>query len=242
VLGDQGVGKTTLLQQFFTSEFMGNADLVFDKEYEKTVSVEIDGQETTVTFVDLPSNNVKILQIYKPQNSQQYSEIDAFIVCYSITDRQSFDFALSLLREFRHRTDTAVILVANKSDLVRSRKVTFEEGRSVCRKYNCKFIEVSAAFNHCVDDLLVGLVHQIRLNPSRQRAKSVPNTGCNMSSDALLSTKSSSSSSSSSHFSTSCFRGAKVFFAEFLFGFRKKKSRSCDNLWSARRNWLKIFF
>ena len=33
--------------------------------------------------------------------------------------------------------------------------------------YNCKYIEVSAALNIKMDELLVGLVHQIDLNPER---------------------------------------------------------------------------
>ena len=35
--------------------------------------------------------------------------------------------------------------------------------------YDCKFIEVSAILNHKVDDLLVGILKQIRLNYEAQQ-------------------------------------------------------------------------
>lgn len=39
----------------------------------------------------------------------------------------------------------------------------------VCTRYSAKFIEVSAALNHKVDELLIGIVNQIRLNPNRRQ-------------------------------------------------------------------------
>lgn len=42
------------------------------------------------------------------------------------------------------------------------------EGKSIACSYECKFIETSAAINHNVDELLVGMVSQIRLK-SRQK-------------------------------------------------------------------------
>lgn len=46
------------------------------------------------------------------------------------------------------------------------------EGKSMATSYDCKFIETSVGINHNVDELLVGLLTQIRLkleNPERTR-------------------------------------------------------------------------
>ncbi|GIY11852.1 hypothetical protein CEXT_813291 [Caerostris extrusa] len=43
-----------------------------------------------------------------------------------------------------------------------------EEAKSVACSYECKFIETSAAINHQVDELLVGIVTQIRLKAQQQ--------------------------------------------------------------------------
>lgn len=46
------------------------------------------------------------------------------------------------------------------------------EGKAMATAYDCKFIETSVGINHNVDELLVGLLSQIRLkleNPEKSR-------------------------------------------------------------------------
>lgn len=50
--------------------------------------------------------------------------------------------------------------------------VLFSEGKSIATAYDCKYIETSVGINHNVDELLVGILTQIRLkleNPERSR-------------------------------------------------------------------------
>ena len=57
--------------------------------------------------------------------------VGAFILVYSITSQQSFDFVAGQLRDMRDAGDqTPVIVVANKTDLVRTRQVS-EDGLSL---------------------------------------------------------------------------------------------------------------
>lgn len=54
---------------------------------------------------------------------------DAYIIVYSVTDKVSFEKASELriqLRRARQAEDIPIILVGNKSDLVRSREVSVE--------------------------------------------------------------------------------------------------------------------
>jgi len=37
------------------------------------------------------------------------------------------------------------------------------EGKAAATRFRCKYIEVSAMFNHKLDDLLVGIIKQMRL-------------------------------------------------------------------------------
>jgi len=43
------------------------------------------------------------------------------------------------------------------------------EGKTLANDYGCKYTEVSAILNHKVDDLLVGMLKQIRLYAEQQR-------------------------------------------------------------------------
>ncbi|KAG8300694.1 hypothetical protein J6590_070722 [Homalodisca vitripennis] len=120
-----------------------------------------------------------------------YSSPHAFCVVYSTSDRSSFQQAEQSL-QFLWKTDAirskAVILVANKTDLVRSRVVSTQDGKLMATAYDCKFIETSVGINHNVDELLVGILTQIRLkldNPadggqqygSRRRSRSPMGVG-----------------------------------------------------------------
>ena len=58
-------------------------------------------------------------------------EPDAYVIVYSVTDRDSFDEAVESLHELKKKGllgKTAIILVANKGDIVRTKEVE-EEGK-----------------------------------------------------------------------------------------------------------------
>ena len=78
-------------------------------------------------------NHLILWLIYLWQDAWQdvtlYGETDAYIVVYSVTDKETFDEAVDVLYEIRKspdRSNTAIILVANKNDMVRNRDVTIE--------------------------------------------------------------------------------------------------------------------
>lgn len=59
---------------------------------------------------------------------------DAYIIVYSVTDKSSFEKASELriqLRRARQSENIPIILVGNKTDLVRSREVSVDGGYSL---------------------------------------------------------------------------------------------------------------
>ncbi|RZF47312.1 hypothetical protein LSTR_LSTR009803 [Laodelphax striatellus] len=180
MLGSAGVGKTSLISQFMTSEYLHAYDTSIDDEFgEKSVSVLLDGEESELTFIDHPSSEMS------PEDClTAYSSAHAFCVVYSTSDRASFrqaEESLQALWKMDNIRLKAVILVGNKTDLVRSRVVSTQDGKVMATNYDCKFIETSVGINHNVDELLVGILTQIRLkqeNPPetndshRQRCRS----------------------------------------------------------------------
>ncbi|XP_024878110.1 uncharacterized protein LOC112458607 isoform X3 [Temnothorax curvispinosus] len=170
MLGAPAVGKSSLVSQFMTSEYLHAYDTSIDDESgEKTVSVLLAGEESELTFIDHSCAEMT------PENCISTYEPHAYCVVYSTTDRASVRTAEEVLQSLwrsDHVSARAVILVGNKVDLVRSRLVSTEEGKSMATSYDCKFIETSVGINHNVDELLVGLLTQIRLkleNPERTR-------------------------------------------------------------------------
>lgn len=171
MLGGPAVGKSSLVSQFMTSEYLHAYDTSLDDESgEKSVSVLLAGEESELTFIDHSYTEMT------PESCiSKYADLHAYCVVYSSSDRSSYEIAEGILQSLwtlDSVSTKAVILVANKADLVRSRVVTTEEGKSIATSYDCKYIETSVGINHNVDELLVGLLSQIRLkleNPERTR-------------------------------------------------------------------------
>ncbi|CAK1543690.1 unnamed protein product [Leptosia nina] len=116
VLGGPGVGKSSLVGQFMTSEYLHAYDTSIDDDSgEKSVCVLLAGEESEITFLDSP-----------PDNFIAEGCAHGYCVVYSTADRASFAEAekrLQTLWAAGHTTRRAVILVGNKADLARSRVV-----------------------------------------------------------------------------------------------------------------------
>ncbi|XP_070160333.1 uncharacterized protein [Polyergus mexicanus] len=174
LLGDSGVGKTALVSQFMTSEYINTYDAsldhhlyVVDDEFgEKTVSILLDGEESEMIFIDHPHVEMSV------ENSLSTYEPHACIVVYSIVSRTSFQVAeeiLNYLWQEHYTQEHTVIVVGNKSDLARSRTISANDGKQLATSRECKFIETSSGLKHNVDELLVGVLKQIRLRESREK-------------------------------------------------------------------------
>ncbi|NWU72074.1 GEM protein, partial [Pterocles burchelli] len=130
--------------------------------YERTLSV--DGEETTLLVMDAWEPEQGGEESWRRSQCLQVG--NAYVIVYSVTDRGSFESASELriqLRRARQAEDIPIILVGNKTDLVRCREVSVEEGRACAAVFDCKFIETSAALQHNVDELFQGVVRQLRL-------------------------------------------------------------------------------
>ncbi|KAJ7999766.1 hypothetical protein DPEC_G00197820 [Dallia pectoralis] len=159
LLGDHGVGKSSMAKIF--AGIQETHDHTEDT-YEKTMTV--DGEETTLIVMDTWENEKQEDETWVQDYCMQVG--NAYVIVYSITDRGSFESASELriqLRRIRQAENIPIILVGNKSDLVRSREVAVEEGRACAVVFDCKFIETSASLHHNVHELFEGVVRQIRL-------------------------------------------------------------------------------
>ena len=79
---------------------------------------------------------------------------DAFIVVMAVDNKSSLDQAeriLAYLRMSGALEERTVVLVANKTDLVKSRAIKPLEGKQVAIHYNIKYIETSPGKVYCND-------------------------------------------------------------------------------------------
>lgn len=143
VLGKINVGKSALTVRYLTRRFIGEYRSNTDLLYRQTVTVNNTPLEVEIVDVSGETRDSSF-----PLEQVQWA--DACVVVYSITDKQSFQYALEALENFqklRPGSAVPVTLLANKADLEHLREVEEVEGRTAAIQNGCQFYEVSVAEN-----------------------------------------------------------------------------------------------
>ncbi|XP_060028323.1 GTP-binding protein Rit2 isoform X2 [Erinaceus europaeus] len=139
MLGAGGVGKSAMTMQFISHQFPDYHDPTIEDAYK--TQVRIDNEPAYLDILDTAGQAE-----FTAMREQYMRGGEGFIICYSITDRQSFQEA------------------AKFKELIF--QVSTEEGLNLAREYNCAFFETSAALRFCIDDAFHGLVREIRKKES----------------------------------------------------------------------------
>ncbi|XP_059680594.1 ras-related protein Rab-41 isoform X1 [Gavia stellata] len=139
-LGEQSVGKTSLITRFMYDSF--------DNTYQATIG--IDFLSKTMYLED---RTVR-LQLWDTAGQERFrSLIPSYIrdstiavVVYDITNLNSFQQTSKWIDDVRTErgSDVIIMLVGNKTDLADKRQITTEEGEQRAKELNVMFIETSA--------------------------------------------------------------------------------------------------
>uniref|UniRef100_A0A8R1TRL8 Small monomeric GTPase n=1 Tax=Onchocerca volvulus TaxID=6282 RepID=A0A8R1TRL8_ONCVO len=155
VIGSTGVGKSTLIGQFMTSDHRNTYATDIEK-VDNTVSIIIGDKESELTFHEIDLHN---------DNSWLDDKADIHLLIYSIDSKSSFKQVMDVvdcLRESTSSRHTPIVMAANKVDLERKRAVSKADAKNAAMTYGFAHYEVSVALNLDVDDLLVGLIAEIK--------------------------------------------------------------------------------
>ena len=104
---------------------------------------------------------------YKSLNESYYKKADCCILVYDITNREEFneikEYFIVKIRE-RCKKNVKVILVGNKTDLERNRKISYNEGANLAFLNNFLFIETSCLKNENVYEAFEKIIGIYRLS------------------------------------------------------------------------------
>lgn len=152
-LGDQGVGKTSILNRFANNTFMPS--------YSATI-----GLDFVSKYIEICNRNVKLV-LYDTAGQEKFKSLipmyirDAkvIILVYDITVKDSVNKALTWIDDNKIINDSNVIiaLVGNKID-GEGRKISFEEGQNIANERNYIFEEVSAKTGENVESLFTNKI------------------------------------------------------------------------------------
>lgn len=148
-LGEQSVGKTSLITRFMYDSF--------DTTYQATVG--IDFLSKTVYLKD---RTVR-LQLWDTAGQERFrSLIPSYIrdsavavVVYDITNSKSFEQTERWIEEVRKErgANVVIVLVGNKVDLENIRQVSVEMAERMAKELNILFIETSAKVGYNIKQL-----------------------------------------------------------------------------------------
>jgi len=161
VLGDAGVGKTSLVNQFVESSFK--------EDYKATMGVNI-----IIKNMELPQIDSKVRLIlwdiagqdaYEKTRSAYYEGCAGALLVYDITRYSSFDdIEAKWLRDYKDHVEKqqSYILIGNKADLDDQRGVFQEDAQKYAEKINAiEFLETSAKNGYNVEVAFLNLVKKI---------------------------------------------------------------------------------
>ncbi|GAA6029407.1 hypothetical protein JCM8097_003663 [Rhodosporidiobolus ruineniae] len=148
-LGEQSVGKTSLITRFMYD--------TFDNTYQATIG--IDFLSKTMYLED---RTVR-LQLWDTAGQERFRSLipsyirdsSVAVVVYDITNRTSFMNTSKWVDDVRSErgNDVIIVLVGNKTDLNDKRQVTTDEAEQKAKELNVMFIETSAKAGHNVKTL-----------------------------------------------------------------------------------------
>uniref|UniRef100_A0A7N8XBI3 RAB41, member RAS oncogene family n=1 Tax=Mastacembelus armatus TaxID=205130 RepID=A0A7N8XBI3_9TELE len=149
-LGEQSVGKTSLITRFMYDSF--------DNTYQATIG--IDFLSKTMYLEDRTIR----LQLWDTAGQERFRSLipsyirdsAAAVVVYDIANLNSFQQTSKWIDDVRTErgSDVIIMLVGNKTDLAdKSRQITTEEGEQRAKELNVMFIETSAKTGYNVKQL-----------------------------------------------------------------------------------------
>lgn len=155
VMGSSQVGKSALAVRYLTKRFIGEYRSDSDMLYKCVL--QLDGIPQPVEIMDTSAS-------CDESSDAHLQWADAFVVVYSITDKDSFQWAVSTIQELSERRPSArVLLLGNKSDLGHLREVEEVEASTLALRYSTHFSELSTAEScEAVADALDSYLKEIK--------------------------------------------------------------------------------
>ncbi|XP_017844409.1 ras-related protein Rab-26 isoform X1 [Drosophila busckii] len=160
MLGDSGVGKTSLLIRFrdgryVPSYFLSTVGIDFRNKV-----VVVDGTRVKLQIWDTAGQ-----ERFRSVTHAYYRDAHALLLLYDVTNKTTFDNIRAWLGEIREyaQEDVVIVLIGNKADCGSSeRQVKREDGERLGREHNVPFMETSAKTGLNVELAFTAVARQLK--------------------------------------------------------------------------------
>ncbi|KAJ5073070.1 ras-related protein rab-5c [Anaeramoeba ignava] len=163
LLGDSGVGKTSIFFRYINNEFFGSQfPTIGVQNMEKTM--KISGKEINFSIFDTAGQERfwSIAPMY-------YRDAKAAIIVYDITSQKSFEISKRWVDELKEKGNCKVTgFIGNKLDLEEMRSVKSQNAQNFADENGMIFMEVSARSGENIEKIFYQIAKQLLEKPKNQ--------------------------------------------------------------------------
>ena len=157
LLGEAGVGKTSLVYRFIENKFREN--------YKSTLGVNLLKKDLEVEGYGGVSSQIWDLggqESFRSLRKLYLEGANGGLIIFDLTDKKSFDKLNDWLESFRTaRGEQPLLLIGNKSDLKNQAKITEKEASKYAKNNNMDLILTSAKTGQNVEEAFIKLNKRI---------------------------------------------------------------------------------
>jgi len=147
LIGDSGVGKSSLLLRYCDDTFTDSFIATIGSDY-KVRELTLDGSKVNLQIWDTAGQ-----ERFRTITSSYYRGAHGIVVVYDTTNQETFQNVQKWLQEIDRYAgeDVHRLLVGSKSDLASERKVSKDEAKDLADQMNLELIETSSKDNNNVE-------------------------------------------------------------------------------------------
>ena len=152
VLGEQGVGKTSMINQFVINKFYS--------DYRPTLGLSITQQTYAIQGFEEQGSHINFMiwdlagqRFFKRVRKHYYQNANAAFIIFDVTKPDTFKAIKKWFDDLRSVMPTIpIIIIGNKTDLKDQIQVTDEEGKKLAKELKASYISTSAKTGENVKD------------------------------------------------------------------------------------------
>jgi Ras-related protein Rab-8A len=171
LIGDSGVGKTSLLFRFaedaFNATFISTIGIDF-----KIRTIDIDGKKIKLQVWDTAGQ-----ERFRTITTAYYRGAMGIILVYDVTCQTSFDNIRNWIKNTDEHAsnDVEKMILGNKCDIEGKRVITFEKGERLAQEYGVKFYETSARESVNVETAFIEFARAIKVKEDKKNVDNSQN-------------------------------------------------------------------